>query len=695
MSDLPAQLPSSIEPQSINLTDCIPGSAAADRLSRDRDGFTRTCRMELAPLGLAFMAASPAAGQMQWYVKRSYDPRLADDGAGKMSIGSLEQCTGKQREFALQRWACVQAFRKVINSPGPIEPRKAPLIERLRERFPDLGISRNSLHGWHNKAYRGIAALIDRRGGHQAAEAAAEAWKAFEDLYLHQNQPTVRHCWRIVKNLAAENGWRWISYSQCRRQLDGKIPPEKQAFHRTPKLYRTQFAPYIQQNEESWRAGQRWVSDHKQMDLWACWLGQIIRPWLTIWIDWRTRRIVGWALSDSPTSSTILGSLRMGLKDPFNCGGPAEIVCDNGRDYGAAMFHGSTKKERRSTVSPRVDEDVAHGIFAHLGIAAHFAIPFNPNGKSRCERFFGNLASFARTFETFCGISSETKPERLKKILADPAKIPTFAEVETRLAAFIDEHNNNADHAIDDLSENGVKLSPNEAFAKWCDTRRVMADPAALDLLLAHWHKPVTVGRNGFTLTIRGQRLHYGQTTDALRSFKAPGRKVKPVVNVSIDESAMGSVRVYDSQFRFITVAPLNCGGGSAGGVTLADCGANQRKMAAYRKSLRHDPELAIANLSRPEEQVISTSMKRREAEQRAALAAAQPSSIIGIQTPLDGQAKHLKKHELKIAVGAESLSENERPRVDIFERLISQHRATAPQIHQPRPDLLEHWRKS
>ena len=404
---------------------------------------------------------------------------------GRSRSAELEQCSGRRRNLALQKLACVKEYRKVINGASPIEPKKAALIERLRDQFPTLRISRTSLHDWHCKAYEGMAALVDKRGGRQGTEASAEAWKAFEDLYLHQNQPTVRHCWRIVKKLASENGWRWISYSQCRRQLGSKIAAERAAFHRTPKLYRTKFAPFIPQHPESWRAGQRWISDHKQMDFWVRIGKKIVRLWLTIWIDWRTCRIVGWMLSESPDSSTILGSLRMALRDPSNFGGPEEVVIDNGalRQLHFPRFNQARWPDLK--ISPHFNEDNAGGIFGMLGIVAHFAIPFNPNGKSRCERFFGNLASFARGFETFCGISSETKPERLKEILANPAKIPTFAEAESRLASFIDEHNHNADHAMDDLCEKGEKLSPNDAFIRFCDMRRVMADPAAWT---CSWH---------------------------------------------------------------------------------------------------------------------------------------------------------------------------------------------------------------
>jgi hypothetical protein len=680
-------------PQSVDLAGYVPASEAAELLGRNADGFSRTCRAELATMGLAIVATSPATGQNQWFIKRSYDPRLiTESGQVSEDIPDLHRVSGKRRERAIMQWACVLELRKLRQfGREPLTTALPRLIESLRGQYPSLTLSRSALFRWDKKAGDGdITALIDTRGGVQAPKASAEAWAAFEDLYLHQNQPTVRHCWKLVQALAAQNGWRWISYSQCDRQLNSKIPQEKQAFHRTPKIYRTRFAPYIPQHEESWRAGQLYVSDHKQMDFWVAWRGQIIRPWLTSWMDWRTRRIVGWILSDNPDSSTILGSFRQAMKDPSNFGGPAEVRIDNGNDFASFVFHGSTKQERRLKVSPRIEEDAVRGIYAMLSIAVHFALPYGPNGKSRCERFFGNIASFARGFETFCGISSETRPEKLKGILANPAKIPTFAEAETRLAAFIDEYNNDADHQMDDLSENGVKLSPNEAFSKWCDTRRVLADPASLDLLLAHWHKPVTVGRNGISLTIGGQVLHYGHVCESLRPFKSLHKKDRPMVNVSYDPAALESVRVYDAQFCFITVAPMNRVGGVVKGMTRADQAETHRQMAAYRKSLKHQADYSLTSILTPEERVANATARRRQTERHAAELAAQPSSIVGVRTPLDGQSKELQRQEMKIAIGAESMGDSPPPRMDIFEKLASSRPSPARQNHPPRPDLLE-----
>ncbi|HEX4055998.1 MAG TPA: DDE-type integrase/transposase/recombinase [Tepidisphaeraceae bacterium] len=623
------------------------------KLRRDEGDVRRLCREKLAAEGKAIIATSPVSGRPQWFVRRDFDPRLTADDGGRTGAIGLEQCSGRRRDEALQKWDCVRKYRAILNGREPMKTARPKLIASLRLQYPSLRISRSGLHTWHAEAasFADIDKLIDRRGGHQAPEASPECWPAMKDLYLHPNQPTVRHCWKIVRAMATKNGWKWISYGACRRQLNRRISPEEQALHRQPEKYRQELAPYIAQEPESWRAGELYISDHKQLDCWARWRGTIIRIWLTAWTDWRTRKIVGWTLSDSPCSSTILGSLGKAMRDPANCGGPAEVRVDNGKDFSAFVFHGSTKRERQLKISPRVDEGSTRGIFGMLGIEVHFARPHNPNGKSRLERFFGNLTSFARTFDTFCGIDSETKPERLAEILANPAAIPTFAEVEKRMANFIAGYNANADHAMDDLSEDGVKLSPNEAFARWCDTRRVMADPAALDLLLAHWHKPMTAGRNGLSLTISGRVLHYGHTDPSLRPFKAFRRQDRRVVNVSYDPDHLESVRVFDEQFRFVATVEMNHVGGVVEGLTKEDHATAHRKLAAYQKSMRHVAEYGITGTLTAEEQIAEAAFDRREQTSREIASANSPAKMRIVQTPLDGQSKEVRREEIREAI--------------------------------------------
>ncbi len=226
------------------------------------------------------------------------------------------------------RRSCVKSFREARQLARSAEcVWLPPVLETLRKRFPAIKISRSRLFAWERAYNRpaDIVKLIDSRGGNRRNVDSVEAWKAFRDLYLDQRQPALKRCWQAVMALAKESGWRWCGLRSCELQLNVRIPIETQLYHREPHRHRTTLRPFIAQNPESWSAGECWVGDHKQLDLWCAFNGSIIRPWLTTWIDWRTRRLTGWTLSDSPNSTTTLAALRHGLVDSRNHGGPADV----------------------------------------------------------------------------------------------------------------------------------------------------------------------------------------------------------------------------------------------------------------------------------------------------------------------------------------------------------------------------------
>src|SRR5262249_3221483 len=148
------------------------------------------------------------------------------------------------------------------------------------------------------------------------------------------------------KGEADANGWKWCELKACYAQLRERICPAERDANRRPKIYSQQLSPYHQQDPEAYAAGEVWIGDHKQLDLWCLSGKTIVRPWLTVWKDWRTRLVTGWVLSDQPNSSTIMAALRRGLMDDRNLGGPDLVKIDNGRDYSARVFHGRSKQER-------------------------------------------------------------------------------------------------------------------------------------------------------------------------------------------------------------------------------------------------------------------------------------------------------------------------------------------------------------
>lgn len=633
---------------------------AAKMLEIDAGHLRRDCRTKLLGQGMAYYGKSPEGGQEQWYVSLDYDNRLLAGPIGPAwAEPDLTVYTQKQREQALQRRACVEIWNTArVNWNGSLAQIFQRVLPALREKFPSLKISRSRLYEWTSLFRRPVDTLklIDTRGGNQRGKSSDAAWKAFADLYLHENQPSIRACWAEVDRLSKMNGWTWCGLSACSSQVDVRITIEQQTFHRRPEVWRTQLAPFIPQDTEAWRAGEVWIADHKQLDVICMFGAEKIRPWLTSWMDWRTRRIVGWVLSDNPNSTTILAALRHGMMEESNFGGPRRVWIDNGKDFSAWVFHGQTKKQRRQKIEVAVDPAATFGIFKSLNIEAHFATPYNANGKARLERWFRTLESLCKTFETYTGDSIETRPDRLAEILSLPRKIPAFSIVRDRLADYIAGHNRQSDHDMEDLAENGIKLSPDEAFSRWCDTRRILADPNSLDLLLAKWHRPVSVTRRGVTINVLGRPLSYGQFETALSPYKALRRQDRKPVLVAYDPHDLRTIRIHNGAFQFICTARMNQVGGAHGdAISEAHVGELNKQKARYKKALKHVSDSGITSVLTSEEHL---SQIAAEAKAKPPTPPDHEPNMQMVQTPMDGQSREVDRERFhRKAAGSESVA--------------------------------------
>jgi len=659
MTALPLRHPALTE---IDWSQWIDLRDAAKRLGESEGHLRRRAKDDLAARYLAMQGRGAAGtGKSRWFVARALDIRLIDGRTGDLhqspDVSNIPRAKLAQ---AFARVACVEAMREVRSEAqraGTPESGWMPqLLRALHEEHAGLKISRSSLFNW-DAAYRtpmDLLKLVDRRGRSPKGGADDAAWRAFEDLFLDDRQPSIKSCWSRAAEIAEAEGWTWCTYSTCQRQLHDRIAQEKQMRHREPDRWRKTMQPYIAQDPEAWSAGECWVGDHKQMDMWCrMQTGALVRPWLTAWQDWRTRRIVGWCLSTSPNSSTILAALRHGLLDEANGGGPAVVWIDNGKDYDAWTFHGQTKSQRLGTVDLAVDETEAGGLFHLLGIEAHWSLAYNPNGKSRMERWFRNLEAFHKSFPTYTGRSVDTRPESLVRVLDSPHMAPTFDHVKRRLTAHINGHNANADHQIADLADDGQKLSPDDAMANWRTVRRVMADDSVLELLLQTWSKPTTVGRNGITITVSGRTLSYGAMATELTPFKARFKADRKPVRVSYDPDDLRWLNVYDERWQFVCRATLNEHGGLHGtdAISREHVAKLQKEKATYARSLKHQAEHYAT-----EYETTGESLARIAAADHRPDDPHEPNEAVlkVVQTPLDGESKYAQAAQFRQAVGGE-----------------------------------------
>lgn len=656
-------------PAPVDLSEFVSIDRAALAMEISEGHLARRCRSELVEKGLAKLTTPPDGGQPRWYLNRAVDPRIASDaGENRLNDLDLSSFSGRRRAEAMKRRACVLALRELRrNAIGTLKDELPSLCVELAKRFDLKSLSPRALYKW-DRLYRcpaDLAKLVDLRGGDRRGDDDPAAWQEFRRLFLHANAPSIKACWREVQHLAKLEGWKWCGLDSCKKQLDNRIAPEVQALHREPAKWRQHLAPTIAQDPEAWGAGECWVSDHKQLDVWCRFGGEIIRPWLTTWMCWRTRRICGWVLTDNPNSTTILAALRHGLIEhrDKNFGGPSHVWTDHGKDYEAWFWHGATKKQRRAKINPSVNEGevaatlasagigISFSLFGALQIETHFAKPYNPNGKARLERWFRTLEGFCKCFDTYAGRNTETRPEKLNEILKS-GRVPRFESILARLTDHINGYNADADHCRADCDdeETGERLSPDEAMARNCKTRRVMVDENVLQSLLQHWHQPVFVGRNGVAIRIHGRTIHYGQFNPALTPFKAVRKSDRRPVIITYDPQNIERIWVRDEQLRLVCVAEMNQIGGRHGAdaVSREHVARLNKEQAAYNRSLKIINDRDIMTIAQTHEERLADIAAR----QSRRLQPEPPPAMRIVQTPLDGQAAEIQSAELRSAVG-------------------------------------------
>jgi len=200
--------------------------------------------------------------------------------------------------------------------------------------------------------------------------------------------------------------------------LADRIPRGVHVYHRYgARTFDSTVATPILRRYDDLDVGQWWSGDHHMFDTFVINPsrgGQLDRPWLTAWLDVRSRALVGWAISLQPSSRTIADAFVHGVRpkrDPvFNhlCGRPDHVYVDNGKDFRAHVLEGNRPAEGLSLP----------GLFGAVGTRVVHAVPYNAKAKI-VERFFRTVADqFSRDLPTYCGRSPGDRTERHRELLA-------------------------------------------------------------------------------------------------------------------------------------------------------------------------------------------------------------------------------------------------------------------------------------
>ena len=201
-------------------------------------------------------------------------------------------------------------------------------------------VPERTLWRWHAR-YRegGLVALADKPRGDKGKSRFFEehqAAAAFVAEKYWSERLNVRNVCRALKRDARMLGLREIPSYETVRAFIASLPEAPGILARKgERAFNSACLPYLSRGYTQERANQIWVSDHMIADV-LTWddiferSATPIRLRLTMVLDFRTRKAIGWTFCQEGSSYSISTAVRNGILQYGPC---RTFYCDNGKDY--------------------------------------------------------------------------------------------------------------------------------------------------------------------------------------------------------------------------------------------------------------------------------------------------------------------------------------------------------------------------
>ena len=301
--------------------------------------------------------------------------------------------------------------------------------EKFLEQFNsenDEKVAVRTLYIWQEKFTEGgTQALIDTRGGDNKgmSNISKEAWEFFYSLYMTFQKRSVKWCYDKTKLKFPDVP----SLRSFERKVK-KIPEYAILRYRVGTKAFNDALPHMERSRAGVMSNDIWCSDHHRIDVFVRnSTGHVIRPWLTVFTDIRSTKIMSFIVREADPNATVVKKcLRLGIE---KFGVPKEILTDNGKDY---------KARDLSLEYPLSVMNV-------LGIGKITATPYHGQAKP-VERFFRTLEErFGKMFYSYAGNDAKKRPEHMAKTiqrLEEDPNIPSMDFYIEQLERWIEEYNN-------------------------------------------------------------------------------------------------------------------------------------------------------------------------------------------------------------------------------------------------------------
>jgi transposase InsO family protein len=562
-----------------NSEDWLPLDEAAAELAEPLRTLQWRCRSSLAKQHQAHLSPPrDGRGKPVWWLHRSIDPRLSrsldpQTRADQQRPSLLARHAQHHVERAYRKARWVGHWRSMLHDVRPAGLTGAAIAARVvaeakQVEGEDFPISVRSLYLWNASmtardaegAIRGVEALVPRYGdgGGGRDVRSPEAVEFFYELYHCQSKPTVRTCHEVTLRKSRANGWTWpTSYSATRKWLAAHDDLSLTFLFREGRdAWNRRYMPHLEIDYSVIEPGELYVCDHTQCDFWVEHGGEQLRPWLSAIQDGRSRCIVGWHLGVAPHQDAILSAMRRAFRWAI----PKHMRIDNGKDFTSALLAGVTKRQRDALrrelggdwrrIIER-DENLADcvdprfkGIVPELGIELIYAKPYAAWSKGTLERFFGAFEDqCGKTFATYCGNSTMTRPECLETIrrgytkdqkrvlrkrygkawkrvavlrFVDKSAVPTLEQAREAVGEWMEIYHRTV--------HRGDGMDGRTPLDVWNTATALCKAPDDSLLLLLQSRGVYRVGPNGVRFKVGSETLGYGSNCAALNRLR--GRDV-------------------------------------------------------------------------------------------------------------------------------------------------------------------------
>lgn len=423
-------------------------------------------------------------------------------------------------------------------------------MEKADERFvqfasityPTLKITqkRTLYRKWKSLNENGEASLIDKRGRHSHHKKALAdiVWDIFEQFYLDQNQRTVAQCIRLTETHLIKNEMTDYlplpSTSTFIRKIE-MLPVAILKYYRLgDKAFYDQCMPYIKRKYDDLMSNDIWVTDNHTFDIIIAKDENPVRVYLTAFLDVRSRKFVGWYVTDAPCSDATVYALRRGIE---RYGIPKMIYSDNGREF---LTHDIGGRGFRK--SAKTDEHEPKTILQRLNIDFRTALVRNAKAKIIERQFLDVKETFSKMFEAYTGGNVLERPERLKHIVKNVDNLVVLED----FREFVDTYIENIINKTCSKAEGMFGKCPDEVFSNNLIEMRTATEDE-LNLMLLRSSRMQKVKRNGVVFKIYDKEIWYGNDEVLINH-------IGDSVYFRYNPDDLSTVRIYDAEDKLLCI---------------------------------------------------------------------------------------------------------------------------------------------